>query len=191
MKYLQKVLLALLGVVSAGCASAVTSTGILPLNPIMCTTACNVAGIRVGQSALIVKIASTNRASNATPAIDPDLQFNNVPNGTYVIDGQLIAALGAGGILWTFQNGSGSQPSGTTGLTFFTTSSCGATTSPIQPTTSCINGTAGSDFYDTNGTLLVTAANWATIGYWWCQDVSNVANTTINLGSYFRLTRVN
>lgn len=192
MSHMLKVLFAVLGTIATGTALAVSTAGIpLPLNPIVCTTACNVSGLRVGQSAMIVKIANTNRANNATPALDPDLQFTGVPNGTYILDGQLQASLGAGGILWLFANASDSQPSGLTGLTFFTSGSCGATTSPVTLLASCINGTAGSNYYDSNGSLLVSAANWATIGIWWAQDISNAANTTVGLQSYLRLTRVN
>lgn len=163
---------------------------------INCTTACSLSGMTVGMTASIAKGTTTNRASTTSTALDPDLQFTNVPLGTYLVTGAISETSGAGGLIST------PVAVGTALLNVTSEESgvqvCGSTT---IPTTGAVgNGNSFVTGFNCpaanaaimasfTGNLVVTTAG--SLGFSWAQNVSNAANTTINAGSVITLRRVN
>jgi hypothetical protein len=136
-----------------------------------------------------VKNAVTSRASNTTPAIDPDLQLTIPAGGTYVIKGWLNDASGtsAGGLKGSIAF-SGSISTGLWGM-----NGNGTAVSPVPLTN--INTTATLQTAQTavgnmplNGALLCTTAG--TLSFNWSQNSSNSTASVLGPGSYLRATRV-
>lgn len=65
--------------------ATVSSAPPVPAVAAQCTTACSGAGLRVGQSIVVYKSASTARTSTVVTAVDPDLQVTSLPAGTYEV----------------------------------------------------------------------------------------------------------
>ena len=144
--------------------------------------------------AMVVKTVDTGRASNTTPAADPDLSIAVTANARYVFN---MLAVYTGGT-----NGSSdaqfglSAPSGATffgyalrnqisGLTlsnFLLTASSGAINAGTNGTTNFIG-------FWVQGQLAVssTAGQFALI---WSQNSSNGTATTVKAGSYLTLQRI-
>jgi hypothetical protein len=143
---------------------------------ITCNASCSLAGIKVGQSAVIWTTAGTSRNTTTTLTNDPVLAFTSVPAGTYWVEFFAQTTCGGGGLAWTF-NGPGSMDisgvstsnAAATSLAASTGSS-GAINTTIMPTSGC--GTLALQGVSSSGVS-------GTIAFSWAQSVSNGSNTTV------------
>jgi hypothetical protein len=161
----------------------VTINGKVTIGPIVCTTACSLTGMVVGQTAIITKTSNTSRASTTTTTADPDLVFTNVPNGTYHIWYTVNFSSGAGGVrmspvLSGAYNFAGAQNCFGVAAGVSTFSSSGVTV---------CNSTSGL-LETSQGTGTASGAN--AIAIFWAQSSSNVANTTLVAGSDIIVQRI-
>lgn len=192
-----------LAVLALLCAAAIfyapsraqQSGGFPPAKPfvqIICANtgaACNVSALKVGSSAAIWTTTQTSRASTVTLAVDPNLNFSNVPVGTYtfVLSTDMTCAGNNGGIDWsmTFLSGSiAAQGS-------YVAGSVAAIVPFMQGTSVFGASTAGNcETLTLTGTVHLTVAG--TFAMQWAQSSSNVTSTTVpqNIGT-FTLTRIN
>lgn len=166
---------------------------------ITCATACNASSLKVGQTAIISKTAPTTRTSNATPALDPDLQFTGVPAGDYQVTAYLFwsAATGGGfqfGITNTaaLTNGSGSNAQSGTYNGYIGTCTPSTSVQTFSIVTSGVTvtcTTTSTGFSQVNASM--SASTSGTVGVNWAQNTSNASGTTLSgLGSWLQLTRV-
>lgn len=131
----------------------------------------------VGQLRQVAKSALTNRASNVTPADDPDLTLSVVANAVYEVRALLVWTNGGGGFRMAWN-----VPAAAT-MTWTDGGGAGA----VLPTT---NATfAASTGTESVGRLVVgaTAGNCV---LQWAQNTSNVGNTALQAGSFLSLRRV-
>jgi len=159
-------------------------TGIAPPT-VVCTTACSIAPIVVGQTYLVYKTTNTSRASNTVDGADPDLTFNSVPQGQYLVEFGFNFTTGAGG--YKFQISATGNNNINTG-----TQNCGGVGVGVfgnAPTVSnnCATTSAG---YGTGQGHIITNAGAGAITFAWSQNSSNAANTTLASPSYLAVTRL-
>lgn len=171
----------------------------------LCTTACSVAGMQVGARARILKGTTTSRASTTTNSLDPDLQFTNMPAGTYAVSARIMFTSVGGG--WSSQpfssvalsgGGTGIETSGyqaaapgggSCGAAYTMTSIAVATAHGIG-TYTCTSTGGGAMMYSWIN-LNYTPSATANFGLDWAQQTSNVTAATVMLGSYVEITRLN
>jgi len=165
--------------------------GVQVLPTVQCTTACSVAGMPVGQTARVMKVAATNRATTTTPTADPDLQFTNVPVGRYVfrvvIDATVVTAVGMN---VSFSNIT------STSTNIIHTNNCTATpastaqvqTMALSATYACSPGITGGIQWTAQSGVLVSALS--TVSFNWSQVVSSATVTAVNPDSFLELTRL-
>jgi len=171
--------------------------------PIVCSTACNATALKVGQTAIIYKSAATNRASVTTTALDPDLQFNSLPAGQYQVTGHFVFTTGAGGMATTpFSSGAITGGAGSIinsgDYTGYSGGVCSWQTALVQTATQTSHGVTAVQCSGSNTNVV---ANWTDLnvvpsvstnfGLDWAQASSNVANSSINAGSWLQVVRVN
>jgi hypothetical protein len=152
--------------------------------PLACSTACQVGSMHVGQWAEVVKPSSTARISTTTATADPDLQFLNVPTGTYRF-----------WLSTNFSTGAGGYRDFILGMNTFSlggvTNCAGVATSAVLYQGSmlnvCATSSGGGEEY--SGTFTVTGPT--TVSYQWAQN-SNVATNSFltNTGTSFTLFRL-
>lgn len=162
----------------------------------VCTTACNVSGMSIGQTAYIIKGTTTNRASNTTSSADPDLQFTNVPIGTY--DAHMVwQALDAttntqafrftmgftsgGSIIGMCNIGPAIQPATASNFTVWFVGS-----DTVLPSGTYAVGSNTSNTCDG----LITYTNAGTMSFNWAQSTTSANNTSVISGSFFKITRI-
>ena len=142
------------------------------------------------------KTADTARASTTTYTDDPHLAVAGLlANAVYVCEIETNLTIGAGGFKYqvtapsgsTFENASFIWNNGTVAYTsaFARIASSG---SPGVGNAGHAAGASGGSPYRLRFTLFM-GATAGTCAFQWAQDSSNVANTTMNKGSWFRLTR--
>jgi len=164
-------------------------------SPITCTTACNVSSIAVGQMAIIHKGSNTSRTSTTSLTIDPDLQFNNVPIGSYELRVQVSQSTGAttGGITWGLAGGdnNGFQAGAAIGPDL--SASTSALTLVTDTATPCpcvtLNASVTNGFWTEIGPLIKTSSG--TVGVYWAQTTSSASATVVDTASSLILTRLN
>ena len=156
------------------------------------------ANLQAGQFAVASKTAHTDRASNTTPADDPELTFQLAANAIYTVEFYLNIASVTGGLvqtLWTV-------PSGATGnRTVFGPGQAATDTSANNISmrsgvhaysTSIVYGTRnsiGAQFFAME-TSLVTTTSAGTCAIKWAQSVSNATATRMAQGSWARALRI-
>lgn len=152
-----------------------------------CSTACNVSTIAVGQAFYINPTATATRTSTATSTSDADLQFTNVPVGTYEISQTLIFTGSTGGSRVTYALTSGTGQAETAG-----TQAClGVASTAVALGSSSLEVTCASSTTNyITGNGFARIATTATIALQWSQNISNATPTTRTADSYIVLTRV-
>lgn len=168
------------------------------LSAIVCTTACNVSTLAVGQTAVAYKIADTNRASTVTPALDPDLQFTNVPIGAYKYSALVYfnsPSSSQGFLMDMFYSGTiGAGNANTATVTGgYHGGACPSVTSEFAGVTTAHVGllvcaASGGYIPFTEAPLLTTSIG--TFGVDWSQNTSNATNVTMLTGAWITLTRL-
>jgi hypothetical protein len=158
--------------------------------PIICTTACAVPGLKVGQLAVITKGTTTNRASTISPTNDPDLQFTSVPAGTYILELNVLGNWGAGGMAVLPMNavvssfaGGGVMLCGTSN-TAVTDTNNGSNVNGYLCASSASASPVGMQFHG----MLVTSSS-LTIPVAWAQNISNATNSSVLQNSTYSLFR--
>lgn len=175
-------------------------------SPITCTTACNLTAIAVGQVAYVVKAGDTARTSTTTATLDPDLQLNNMPVGTYALDVSVrfTMTISAGGfkhgiVTTSTVPGGISQGYDIAGFITGAGPSCSSTgllqTYAINTTTTATIVTCTAGTVDTDGTGKSIGAvhmptSVGTLGVTWAQVSSNGSASTMKAGSWIRVTRL-
>lgn len=164
-----------------------------PVTAILCTTACNISTIKVGQSAYIIKGTGTSRASTVALTLDPDLQFTNIPINESFVFTLTIGVITTTTTAQSFQYDMGSaavSPFGWCYLGGPTTTGAGNTTGWNAGV-----GNAGSGFQAPAANFTASLANQmncsgafkmssaGTFGLFWAQAVSNANTTSISGGS--------
>lgn len=167
---------------------AITANGVpIVPSPVSTTTAANAANIQVGQTLTIRKTAQTSRASNTVLTADPDLQFTNLPAGTYELSGYIPGTSGAGGYKWDIAAGGGTIASGGAGHAIVNNS--GAPSLAVVALGAGITQSGVNN--DINLLPIVTAfSTAAALIFEWAQNVSNAANTIVLAGAYLKIRRV-
>jgi hypothetical protein len=152
---------------------------------IYCTTACDITGIALGQSAIISKGTLTSVTSDNTPNADPDLQFSGVPaNGLFAIEATIETTdAGTGGFK--------SQWSGLNNYNLEGKHWCnGAIVNVMHISTAgtldCTTGATQALVFQ--GTI-ERVGSVGTIVFFWSQNTSNPAATAVAVGSVFKITR--
>jgi hypothetical protein len=167
-------------------------------NDLNCTTACNVTGMGIGQSAFIVKGGITTRQSVIVPANDPDLQYTNVPAGTYQfsVDVNYGCANTTLGMNWNV-NYSGTTTAGWySGNTVQNNTTAGVVTLTEAAAATTVQQTvvaAGCGLLPTNALMLeglITVSTTGTLAFSWSQATSTALNLSIGIPSYMNLLRV-
>lgn len=172
-----------------------------PLGPkvLRCTTACNIAGLRPGDTAIIYTLASTTRTSTTTPTADANLAFTNAPNGaSYLIDVDL--RWNQGGVTTNGIQAYISSLATTASPEFVCRTETNTTSANASETA---NGTGfatiltftasaggGLDRHITCTGRVTTFAGNASFEIAWAQAASIATATTIVNGSWLRITRV-
>jgi len=166
-------------------ATAVQANGVAVARRLSCTTACNVAGMAVGDFATIKKTAATSRASTTTSTADGDLQFTNVPIGEYIISLYLTFGDGAGGSRWRITSPSSDG-------TMTAAQNCQGVANSVIISANGVDNTCASVTNERAGGSGYTRLTGAgTVSLDWAQNTSNAANTTLDFRSWVRLERVN
>lgn len=153
----------------------------------LCTTACSLTGIRVGQSFVIVKGTTTNRASTTTLTVDPDLQYTNMPSGVFALSGTIQFTSGGGGEKINMGTTSNCTGGGLPSGSIVIATDPNATTINSNITTNVQSSVAGS--YVTFSGIIQGGGNPPALC--WAQNTTNAANTTMNsTWNFMRLTRL-
>lgn len=148
----------------------------------------------IGASALLAyKVGATNRASTTTPAADPELAFATVPVGSYLVEGAIRAtgnstgqikigltgtAVFSGGIAW------GASASAPNAIVDSSNPTAIRDNIPLQSNGTPTNGTMITPL----GYLLVTTAG--SLAVQWAQQNSEALLTSLQAGSWLRLTKI-
>lgn len=139
------------------------------------------------------KLANTSRNTTVVLAADPEL-FVALPVGEYQIDGFLVfdgdaAAdlatswnLPTGSIIWGCASQAGTTTTNNPGVTNYSLFKTAA-----GPVLGCV-GVGTDTFARITGYLTVTVAG--TLTFKWAQNTSNALNTTLQIGSWIRLTKI-
>lgn len=178
------------GIGTINVAGGFYQNGVQVIPSVSCQTACNVVGMPVGQTARVMKVAATNRASTTAITADPDLQFTNVPIGRYILRMGIDATFGGGGFQFTLSNvttaGSGVAiiPNNCTGAS--TAGVVGSVTLTATPIISCT--VAANASYTLNTGILVSALG--TVSFNWAQAASNATPSAANPDSFLELVRL-
>lgn len=136
-----------------------------------------------------VKNGVTPRASNTTPAIDPDLQVTLPSGGTYAIRGWLNDTTGtsAGGLKGQI-NFSAAITTGLWGMDGNGTAVTPVALTAINTTATLQTAQTGVGNMPLEGALLCTAGG--ILSFNWSQNSSNVTASVLGVGSYLRVTRL-
>lgn len=139
--------------------------------------------------AFAVKNGATARASNTTPAIDPDLKVVLPQGGTYIFQGWLndLTGNGAGGMKGTMAY-SGAFSTGLWGMNGNGTGVTPVVLNLINAVATFQTSQAASANMWITGSLLCTAGG--TLSFNWSQNASNATASAIGPGSSLRVTRV-
>jgi hypothetical protein len=153
--------------------------------PIMCTTACSVAGMLIGQTAIVAKGTNTSRISVATTSADPDLQFTSAPAGQYAISFFLDQSGGAGGFRYVL-TGAGNN-NGLQG-----TMSCAGGVGDVATHVIALNATqcnaTSGGFASLAGAVTTNASGVISLD--WGQATSTASNSTMLNDSWIEITRI-
>lgn len=154
---------------------SVTTQGAMTLGGSLTVPTVTVSG--VGQFRQVAKAALLNRASNVTPADDPDLTLSVVANAVYEVRNLNVWTNGGGGFRMCWN-----VPAAAT-----MTWTDGGGSGMVLPTTN-------ATFAASTGTeavgRLVTGANAGSCTLQWAQNTSNAGNTALQAGSFLSLRRV-
>lgn len=143
-----------------------------------------------------VKPADTSRNSTTTTDLDPDLQFTNVPAGTYAVDAYIYFVSAATPDLKLSLGASAAVTLGTYGV-IVEGQSTGLTAG--NSNVDNFRTAAGGNTYPADGTndncliirgTLVLGNSTTEIYVQWAQNTSDAANTTLKRGSWLRLTKL-
>lgn len=153
----------------------------------------NAANIGVGETYTVWRSTARAITSNAVSAIDPVLQFTNLPVGSYSYE--VFAPFTAGaigiGVRCGLLNASGTMTGSI--MSFIT----GASSSALTPAyngglvATATSYGAGPDLYmgvEFEGQVIVTVAG--TLGFYWAQGNSNAAAMSLDPGASFSISRL-
>jgi hypothetical protein len=190
----QRVTVGTNGAVLTNTGTSLQVNGAVIYPDIVCTTACNVTTMQVGQIARILKTSSTQRQSTVTMAFDPDLQFTVTSGMSFAYDFCLAVSTTTGGGVAGFKYewgqltaGSGSGGFGAYGnvnSASYTNGGFADITYSIATILESTNMICGHGLAKTNN------ASW---GLMWAQQVSTAVNTTIlgnNQTTYLTVRRI-
>lgn len=152
---------------------------------------------------VVVKDATTERASTTTLTIDPDLQFDGEAGATYLVEFNLMPAATQAADFKT----EWSVPSDASGLKNVLGPGSSATDSGSPKNADNITMRAGVHQFDTDITYagvrddnglaflvqefgIVTLVTAGTVGISWAQGSSNSTAAKLFLGSYMRVTQI-
>jgi hypothetical protein len=162
-----------------------------------CSTACNISGLKVGYSAIVISGSSTSRTSSTTFSADTNLQFTNVPAGAYVFSAYLTwTDASAGGAQWTFVNTGGGTSTGVIGGTQMCNEAQGATATSAWGTTTTFNALCSThatsvDTASMYGAVVYNPVVSSTLSLTWAQNTSNATSSTLASGNVMTVTRIN
>jgi hypothetical protein len=145
------------------------------------------------------KTGDTSRSSATTGATytdDPDLAVPVLANAVYVVELEANLTIGAGNFKqqWTWPAGGRlgaiafAYNNGTVAFASSWQRLAATTTSPGGAVTGVSGGGAGGTPWRYKATLEV-ASTAGVLTWQWAQDASNAANTTVERGSWMRVTR--
>lgn len=175
--------------------TSVDSSGNLTVNALSISGNADLLTTGINSARSAFKTASTIRASTTTRTADPHLVLALTPNERYVLEGFFIFDSGTTEDIafeWTF-------PAGTTiqwGLIGLGTGASGTSGSPylggfIQTAVASYGGIGvGSSMTAVLSGLVFTGVNAGNLTLNWAQNTSGANNTTLQLGSWIRTTRV-
>jgi hypothetical protein len=151
---------------------------------VICSTACNVAGMAIGQTVYISPTGVTSRSSTTTVTLDSNLQFTNVPVGYYAVNGTMFFSSTGGGAAWN------TVCSATVGLSFPVVTSSGEEQSDFvmdsgAPTPYVTLPTGGYSSY--HGLWIFTSTG--TAGICWAQNTASGNASSLEF-AYISLTRM-
>lgn len=161
--------------------------GVTANNTIVCSTACNVANIKPGQSAMVKPGGAQTRASTTTKTNDADLQFTNMPAGLYSFSAKIEWSPGAGGESAAY----GTVPQGAEYVAANQCNGAAGTPGTIVGNANffACPSTTGTDFSVDSGTMNAGAND--TFALLWAQQSSNAASSQRTASSYLTITRLN
>lgn len=135
------------------------------------------------------KAAATSRASNTTPAADPDLQITLPTGGTYAIEGWINDAGGtsAGGLKGTIAF-SGTSTSGSWGMVGSGTAVTAVPLTALGTSVQMQSAQTGVGSMHIDGTVLCSTGG--VVSFNWSQQASNGTGSQVSAGSYLRITRL-
>lgn len=155
----------------------VSSDGSATLAGVLTVTGGVVVSGGVGQVRQVAKAALTNRASNVTPADDPDLVLSVVANAVYEVRALLVWTNGGGGFRMCWNAPAASSMTWTDG---------GGSGLVLPATNSTFTASTGTESVG----RIATGANAGNLALQWAQSTSNAGNTALQAGSFLNLRRV-
>lgn len=164
---------------------------------IVCTTACDVSSIAVGQSAIVKKPSNESTNTDTTLSDDTDLQFTSVPVGTYTLEGYIqviLATTTTQGFKYLMSGSNVGYEIGNCILKSTTLPSQTNTIGAFGGTTIQLTGThinaANTNHPLTCQGFAVISSSTGSIILQWAQSSSNANNTSVTDNSWLRITRV-
>lgn len=163
-------------------ATAVQANGVAVARTTVTETAISGAGMLVGDTITISKVAATSRANNAVDSNDGDLQVTSLPAGHYLVDYQVNLNAGAGGARYRLE-------APTAASTLYGVNNCASTVTAVNGAFDGLVQCAGTlRAYGSGASAKVQATG--TVAISWAQNTSNAANTTLEADSYLRVKRI-